>query len=301
VLELRPVPEEARTDWDPTLTDRLDVLRYRQQYDDPQEARAKAGEFVDSVRETTRIFEVVDGDDTVGHLWWGPEGESASVMDVRLDAPERVAELVPAMQDLARAAGQSRIGVAGVPGDPSRMALVELPGFTRRATNMLLVLDGTIDDPGPLELREFAPGEFDTFYARLVEGYADELHAAGMSREAADERSRTQSAELMPDGVDSVGQEFFTAWVADDPVGHLWLSTERPMAFVYDIEVREEQRRKGYGEAIMNAGAIWSRDHGHFALGLNVFAHNPGARALYDKLGYVVTVDYRTIDVPDAG
>jgi hypothetical protein len=37
-------------------------------------------------------------------------------------------------------------------------------------------------------------------------------------------------------------------------------------------------------------------------LGLNVFAHNPGARALYDRLGYRVTLDYRTLDVaPDGG
>ena len=73
------------------------------------------------------------------------------------------------------------------------------------------------------------------------------------------------------------------------------------MAFVYDVEVDESQRRKGYGAAIMNAGALWCRDQGHPVLGLNVFAHNPGARALYDRLGYQVTQDYRTLDVPDAG
>ena len=50
----------------------------------------------------------------------------------------------------------------------------------------------------------------------------------------------------------------------------------------------------------MNAAALWSRDHGHPVLGLNVFAHNTGAKALYEKLGYQVTVDYRTFDVPDA-
>ena len=33
----------------------------------------------------------------------------------------------------------------------------------------------------------------------------------------------------------------------------------------------------------------WCREQGHPALGLNVFAHNPGARALYDRLGYHVT------------
>ncbi len=51
------------------------------------------------------------------------------------------------------------------------------------------------------------------------------------------------------------------------------------MAFVYDIVVREDQRRRGYGAAIMNAGALWCREHGHFALGLNVFAPQPRAPA----------------------
>jgi GNAT superfamily N-acetyltransferase len=301
VLELRPVPEEARSGWVPVLAERLDLLRFSYQYDDPQESRAKAREFVEGVLETTRIFEVVDGDDTVGHLWWGTEGENASVMDVRLDAPERVAELVPALLDLARAAGRARIGIGGAPQDPSRTALVELPGFTARATNMLLRLDAPPADPGGLELRGMSEERFEEFFATLVRDYADELHAAGMSREAADEQSRTQSAQLIPDGVGSPGQEFFTAWVGTEPVGHLWLSTERPMAFVYDVAVREDQRRKGYGAAIMNAGARWAREHGHPSLGLNVFAHNTGARALYDSLGYVVTVDFRTLDVPDAG
>jgi GNAT superfamily N-acetyltransferase len=301
VLELRPVPEEARTDWVPTLTERLDLLRFRHQYDDPEVSADKAGEFVRGVIERTTVFEVTDDDAVLGHLWWGKEGDHSAVMDVRLDQPGRMAELAPQILDLARAAGHDRIGVGGVPHDPSRMALVEQPGFTARATNMLLRLDAPIADPGGLELRDMSGERFDEFYADLVRDYADELHAAGMSRESADEQSRTQSAQLMPDGVDSDGQQFFTAWVGDDPVGHLWLSTERPMAFVYDIVVHEDQRRKGYGEAIMNAGAIWAREHGHPSLGLNVFAHNPGARALYDKLGYDVTVDFRTIDVPDAG
>ena len=93
---------------------------------------------------------------------------------------------------------------------------------------------------------------------------------------------------------------FFTAWVGDEPVGRLWLSTQSTLAFVYDVEVDADQRRKGYGAAIMNAGALWCREHGHPALGLNVFAHNPGARALYDRLGYHVTLAYSTLDVPDA-
>jgi GNAT superfamily N-acetyltransferase len=301
VLALRGVPEEARTDWVSILTGRLDLLRFRHQYDDPRTSAERAEEFVRGAIDDTRVFEVSDGGAVVGHVWWGREGERSAVLDVRLDEPDRMAELLPQLLDLARGDGTRSIGSAGIPEDPSRMALVELPGFSPRATNMILRLDEAIGDPGALELRQMTPAAFDEFRVNLVSDYADELHAAGMTRETADEQSRTQTAQLMPDGVDSAGQAFFTAWVDDSPVGHLWLSTERPMAFVYDIVFREDHRRKGYGAAIMNAGALWSREHGHPSLGLNVFAHNPGARALYDSLGYVVTVDYRTLDLSDPG
>jgi GNAT superfamily N-acetyltransferase len=301
VLELRAVPDEARSGWVPTLTGRLDLLRFRHQYDDPAASAERAEEFVRGVIDDTRVFEVTDGGTVAGHLWWGRDGEDSVVLDVRLDEPGRMAELLPRMIDLARADETRTIGSGGVPTDPSRMALVELPGFAARATNMLLRLDRPLADPGGLRLRAMTPEAFERFRVDLVRGYADELHAAGLTREAADERSRTQTAELIPDGVGSAGQAFFTAWAGDEAVGHLWLSTERPMAFVYDIVVREDQRRKGYGAAIMNAGALWAREHGHPSMGLNVFAHNPGARALYDSLGYVVTVDYRTLDVSDAG
>ena len=60
------------------------------------------------------------------------------------------------------------------------------------------------------------------------------------------------------------------------------------MAFVYDVAVDEAQRRRGYGGGLMRAGAVWARQQGSPALGLNVFGYNHGARALYDALGYDV-------------
>jgi GNAT superfamily N-acetyltransferase len=158
-----------------------------------------------------------------------------------------------------------------------------------------------IGDPGELELREMTQEEFDAYIAGSTEEYIGELTAAGMTPEAARQQGEQQMAELVPDGLDSPGQTFFTAWVGETPVGTFWVSTEDPMAFVYDIAVHETQRRKGYGEAIMNAGARWCRDLGHPGLGLNVFGHNPNARGLYDKLGYQVTQDFRSIDLGDAG
>ena len=53
-----------------------------------------------------------------------------------------------------------------------------------------------------------------------------------------------------------------------------------------DIEIRPEFRRRGYGRAVMLLAEEVARTHGAEYLGLNVFGHNPNARALYESLGY---------------
>jgi GNAT superfamily N-acetyltransferase len=164
---------------------------------------------------------------------------------------------------------------------------------------MVLELDGEIASAGP-DLRPMTSREFRAFMAVMVGEYAATLAEAGLSTEDAQQRSREQTGQLIPQGQDSPGMEFFTGWLDSLPVGRLWLNVDQPMAFVYDVEVFEDERRKGYGAGLMNAAAVWSRDHGHRAIGLNVFAHNTGARALYDRLGYRITLDYRALDLPDA-
>jgi GNAT superfamily N-acetyltransferase len=235
----------------------------------------------------------------LGHVWAVREGEELSVYDVRLDDASRVNELLPALVGLAHDWQCRRVGVGYEPGDASAEGLAMLPGFSGRATNMVLELDGEIAPPG-LELRPMTPDDFAAFMAVMVDDYAATLAESGLAPDEAQERSREQTGQLIPEGQDSPGMEFFTGWVGSEPVGRLWLNVDQPMTFVYDVEVLEDQRRKGYGAGLMNAAAVWSRDHGHPAIGLNVFAHNPGARALYDRLGYRVTLDYRVLDLPDA-
>src|SRR4051794_39430554 len=255
----------------------------------------------DEVADRSWVREVVDptSGDRVGHVWAVREGEELVVYDVRLDDPSRVDELLPPLTGLAREGHCRQIGVGYQPGDATAEGLATLPGFVGRATNMVLELDGEIA-PAGLDLRAMTPREFKAFMAVLVGAYAATLAEAGLSDEEAQSRSREQTGQLIPDGQDSPGMEFFTGWVGSSPVGRLWLNVDQPMAFVYDVEVLEDERRKGYGAGLMNAAAAWSRDHGHPAIGLNVFAHTPGARALYDRLGYRVSLDYRAIDLPDA-
>jgi GNAT superfamily N-acetyltransferase len=275
------------------------LRRARASFQDVEATTEQIRGYVESSAETSRNFDVVEDGEVVGLVWWSVRGGEANVTDVQLDEPDRVAELLPAFFALARDAGMRTFGVAGTPGEGARLALAATDGFVPRATNMALALDGDLGDPGRVVLRPMTQEQFDAYMESNADEYAQELTASGLDPELARERSEEQLAELIPDGLDSEGQRFFTAYDGELAVGRLWLSIERPMAFVYDVAVDEGQRRKGYGEGIMNAGARWSRDHGHPGIGLNVFAHNPNARALYDKLGYRVTMDYRTIDVPD--
>jgi len=267
---------------------------------DPDEAREQVERLFTDTRERGWLFDVVDGDRWVGQVWAVQEGEELAVYDVHLDDADRAAELLALLLEVARDRGVRMLGVGGRPYGETLPRLIELPGATPRASNMLLDLTRPIADPGGLELRPMTAEQFDVFVRVQGDSYAETLVETGLSPEAAAERSRTQMAALLPSGLDSPGMEFFHGWVGDTVVGLVWLHVDQPMAFVYDVEVVESERRKGYGAAIMNAAALWSRDHGHPVLGLNVFAHNTGAKALYEKLGYQVTVDYRTFDVPDA-
>lgn len=302
MLQLRDVPPDQVTERTAAAVDRMTGLRAAARFLAPDVARQQIEEMVDQTRDRSELLDVVDGAEVVGLVMLSQaSGGELVIHDLSLDDPSRTAELVPALVERARAAGSRLLGVGLYPGDATRAALAAEPAFVPRATNMALPLDGEIVDSAGLELRPMTGAEFDEFLSGNGEEYAGELVAAGMTEEAAAQQSREQMAQLLPDGQASPGMHFFTAWVDETAVGSLWLCTADPMAFVYDVVVDEGQRRKGYGAAIMNSAALWSRDHGHPVLGLNVFAHNLGARALYDRLGYQVTQDYRALDVPDAG
>jgi len=60
-------------------------------------------------------------------------------------------------------------------------------------------------------------------------------------------------------------------------------------AFGFDFLVREDVRRRGYGRAIMAAAEQKCRELGVVSIGLHVFGHNPGARSLYEQMGFAIT------------
>ena len=138
--------------------------------------------------------------------------------------------------------------------------------------------------------------EYQEYLDGAVAEYAQEHVKAGRwSSEEALQEARKEYQALLPDGVNSKNQYLYT--IVDEEtgakVGMLWFAaTERAgerVAFVYDVIIYEQFRRHGYGEQAFLAMETKVRELGLKKIGLHVFGHNHAARAMYEKLGYIIT------------
>jgi ribosomal protein S18 acetylase RimI-like enzyme len=140
-----------------------------------------------------------------------------------------------------------------------------------------------------LTLRPMSPGDLAAYIARSTEEYVRELVQAGMREEQARANADAGIASAFPGGVPANDNEAFDVLDGEQRVGMLWLGPQAPGTwYVMDIEIRAELRSQGYGRATMLLAEDVARAHGATHLGLNVFGHNPGARALYESLGYEI-------------
>ncbi|MFF0339373.1 GNAT family N-acetyltransferase [Kribbella sp. NPDC004875] len=112
--------------------------------------------------------------------------------------------------------------------------------------------------------------------------------ARGLTTDEALAFAYEETERQLPEGPATDGQLIWIAMAGEEPVGSLWISTRSRVPFIYGIEVRSDQRGKGYGRAIMLAGEDECRRLGYTQLDLNVFGDNRTAIALYDSLGYTV-------------
>jgi ribosomal protein S18 acetylase RimI-like enzyme len=139
----------------------------------------------------------------------------------------------------------------------------------------------------------------DTYPAYLeaaIKGYAEENVATGRWPQAgAVERSREDFESLLPQGL-GTPDNFVCEIFEEDcgPVaGYAWYALERKhgacTAYIYDLEVKPEYRRRGIAYRALKILEQLATEAGAASIGLNVFANNAGAQALYQKLGYAPT------------
>lgn len=137
--------------------------------------------------------------------------------------------------------------------------------------------------------------EFDAWLPQAIVGYAHEHVADGSwSEEEAVEKSRAEHEKLLPQGLATPENHLWTITRSSDrkAVGLLWVhmrQTPRPHAFIYNIEIHPDFRRRGYAEAAMKELETVAGRLGAESIRLHVFGHNAVARRLYEKLGYEPT------------
>ena len=136
--------------------------------------------------------------------------------------------------------------------------------------------------------------EFDVYIERLITEYAADNVRAGYWTDAeALERSHKQTESLLPQGLQTKDHYLYTLYDGDTAVGVIWLHAEmnRPVkgGFIFDVEIKEEFRGKGYGKQIMSLIEEKARELGLKKMGLHVFGYNNAARKLYESVGYEVS------------
>jgi len=138
--------------------------------------------------------------------------------------------------------------------------------------------------------------DFAAFIERLIPPYAAERAAADhVSLEAAEQFARKQTGEILTQGHLTPGQLLFNVENAEqERVGDLWVKfdADAQEAFIYEINIYPAFRRQGLASATLNAVQALLKAQGCRVLGLNVFAPNRGAQALYAKLGFAVQSSY---------
>jgi ribosomal protein S18 acetylase RimI-like enzyme len=143
-------------------------------------------------------------------------------------------------------------------------------------------------------LRPMRPDELPAFLDASIEGYAQGIERqGGQTAEFARRKSEEDHAAVLPDGLETPGHTLWIVEAGGQRVGVLWLAERemggRRVIFIYDVEIDEAHRGRGYGRAAMELAEQQASARGIGRVELNVFGGNEVARKLYRSLGYVET------------
>jgi ribosomal protein S18 acetylase RimI-like enzyme len=133
--------------------------------------------------------------------------------------------------------------------------------------------------------------EFAVLVPLLREAFARDLvRDYGMSEDTAKAKAVADIELPLPGAGWPAGHSVFVVEVDNERVGHLWLAERRDAdeqsLFVYDIEIDERHRGRGYGKAAMVFAENEARRRGLARVALHVGGRNAIARNLYRSLGY---------------
>ena len=140
-----------------------------------------------------------------------------------------------------------------------------------------------------VRLEPMTEDQYKPWRAEAEAHYARSVATSGRSAQDAVRAAAETYEKLLPEEFATADHHFWYAYDGARRVGFLWIKVTDNAAFVYNVAVEPDLRRQGYGRAIMLAAERWCHDNAVTRIGLHVFAHNTGARALYEQLGFAET------------
>ncbi|MEU8892085.1 GNAT family N-acetyltransferase [Streptomyces sp. NPDC048442] len=224
------------------------------------------------------------------------------ITSLRIDEADRrrgrgtVAAL--AAEEVLRGWGCDQVTVS-VPADaePARQLVTAL-GYVERSRNMVKTLPSQPPAlPADVTVRPLSQAEYDAWRQKESVSFAQSWLDRGLSAEQARAKSEASERKFLPGGL-ATPHTWISHLLHDgESVGLLWVGRHEIQpgewaAFVYDVEVVEEQRGRGYGRALMALAERIALQVGETRLGLHVFTGNTPALRLYESLGFRTTSLY---------
>lgn len=145
-----------------------------------------------------------------------------------------------------------------------------------------------------IELQPMTDSEFDAYKKNDV--YADEMaEAYGITVDKAMKSADEQFKKLLPKGLNTPNHFLYSAIETESKknIGCFWFALNEEnnikSTFAYDIFVRESERKRGYGYAIMKLFEQKTKENEAEFTEVHVFHHNKSSVNLCKKLGYKIT------------
>ncbi|MDV7703609.1 GNAT family N-acetyltransferase [Leuconostoc suionicum] len=144
-----------------------------------------------------------------------------------------------------------------------------------------------------LRLENMTAAHFDDYMSSSIKEYAlEKVQAGSWTQEDSLDNARLTYDRLLPDGLNTPNNFFFSIINGDNVIGYIWLgpdSENKNIAFIFDFEIYDAYQNNGFGSQAISLASTKTKALGFTSVGLHVFGTNSRAIHVYEKAGFEIT------------